>query len=67
MCFSAPKVDVPKAPPVPSAQSDDAKARRQEQDQINQQQQGRAATILTTPLGDPNFGKNLKRTVVSGF
>lgn len=67
MCFSTPKVDVPKAQPVPSAQADAAKARRQEQDQLNQQQQGRAATILTTPLGDPNFGQNINRTMISGF
>lgn len=67
MCFSTPKVKVPDAPPVPSAQADAAKARRQQQQQINAQSQGRAATILTTPLGDPNFGKNINRTVIGGF
>lgn len=67
MCFnfSAPKV--PDAPPVPSKDAEDAQRRRANEAEISRQQQGRAATIITSPLGDPNFGQNVRRTQIAGF
>lgn len=67
MCFSAPKVKVPDAPPVPDANAEAAKARRQQEMQAAKQLQGRAATILNTPLGDPNYGEDIRRTRLGGF
>jgi len=66
MCFpKAPKV--PEPPPVPSKSAEDAQRRREAEAQIAKQQQGRAATIITSPLGDPNFGKSVRRTQITGF
>jgi hypothetical protein len=67
MCFSMKTPDVPEPPPVPSKDAEDAKARRATEAEISRQQQGRAATIITSPLGDPSFGQNVKRTQLSGF
>jgi hypothetical protein len=65
MCFSTPKI--PDAPPVPSRASEEAKSRRANEMMTNAASQGRAATVITTPLGDPNFGKNVQRTTIGGF
>lgn len=68
MCFpKAPEVKVPDAPPVPSKNDEDAKRRRDAEAATSRQQQGRAATIITSPLGDPGFGENVKRTTISGL
>lgn len=66
MCFFQPP-PTPSTPQTPSEDSEAARRRRAEQMAMNEQQQGRAATILTTPLGDPNFGRNVNRTVLAGF
>lgn len=67
MCFKAPDVKVPDAPPVPNANAEAAKARRQQEMQAAKQLQGRAATILNTPLGDPNYGEDIRRTRLGGI
>ena len=67
MCFSAPKVKVSEAPPVPDANAEEARARRANERIAAEQQRGRAATILNTPLGDPNYGRQINRTQLSGF
>lgn len=67
ICFSTPKVKVPDAPPVPNANAEAAKARRQQEMQAAKQLQGRAATILNTPLGDPNYGEDIRRTRLGGI
>jgi hypothetical protein len=67
MCFNFSTPKVPDPPPVPSKDAEDAKARRATEAEISRQQQGRAATIITSPLGDPSFGQNVKRTQLSGF
>lgn len=65
MCFAKPQ-PVPEAPPVPSAQADEAKARIAAEQQTAQQTQGRQATILTSPLGAPTSDINRRRTTLSG-
>lgn len=65
ICFSTPKV--PEPPPVPSKSAEDAQRRRAAEAEISRQQQGRAATIITSPLGDPNFGRDVRRTQLMGF
>ena len=65
MCFASPKI--PDPPPVPSKTAEDAQRRQAAEAETNRQQQGRAATIITSPLGDPNFGQNVKRTQLAGF
>lgn len=67
MCFSAPKVKVPDAPPVPDANAQEARARRANEMIAAEQQRGRAATILNTPLGDPNYGEDVRRTRLGGI
>lgn len=67
MCFKSKTPDVPKAPPVPSAEAEDAKRRRANETLQQEAQQGRQATIITSPLGDPNFGKNINKTQLGGF
>lgn len=67
MCFSNKVPDPPAAPPVPNKNAEDAQRRRIAEQQMNEAQQGRAATIITSPLGDPNFGKNIQRSTISGF
>lgn len=67
MCFKTPDVKVPDAPPVPNANAEAAKARRQQEMQAAKQLQGRAATILNTPLGDPNYGEDIRRTRLGGI
>lgn len=66
MCFAS-KVDVPEAPPVPSEDAQAARARRAEAVESARDQQGRASTILNTPLGDPSYGKNVRRTQLGGI
>lgn len=67
MCFKTKAPEVPKAPPVPSAEAEDAKRRRVDETAAQAAQQGRQATIITSPLGDPNFGKNINKTQLGGF
>ncbi len=67
MCFSAPKVKVPDAPPVPDANAQEAKVRRANEQAAAEAQKGRAATILNTPLGDPSYGEDVRRTRLGGF
>jgi len=67
MCFKVPQPKVPEAPPVPSADAEAAKSRREQEMQAAKQQQGRAATILNTPLGDPSYGENIRRTRLGGI
>lgn len=65
MCFSRPKV--PDAPPVPNADAEEARARRANELAAQESQRGRAATIITSPLGDPSYGKNVNRVQLAGF
>lgn len=66
MCFGkAPKV--PAAPPVPSKEAEDAQRRRANEAAAAQQAQGREATIITSPLGDPSFGNQVVKTKLGGF
>lgn len=67
MCFAKPKVEVPDAPPVPDANAEEAKTRRANEMIAAEQQRGRAATILNTPLGDPNYGEDVRRTRLGGI
>jgi len=67
MCFKVPEVKVPDAPPVPSADSEEARARRAKEVDAARRQRGRAATILNTPLGDPSYGQSIRRTQLGGF
>lgn len=65
MCFfEQPKM--PEAVAQPSAQSEDARRRRAQQAAANSQQRGRAATVLTSPLGDPTYGQSVNRTTLVG-
>lgn len=64
MCFKTP--EMPKAPPVPSAMAEDAKRRREMEMAASRQAQGRAATVVSSPLGDPNYGKNVTRVTLGG-
>lgn len=66
MCFSKPP-PIPAAPPVPSKESQDAQARRANEAVASQQAQGRAATIITSPLGVSGFGQDAQRTKLGGF
>ena len=66
MCF-AKAPPIPAAPPVPSKESQDAKARRANEAVAAQQEQGRAATIITSPLGVSDFGQNVNRTKLGGM
>lgn len=67
MCFNFSTPKVPDPPAVPSKTAEDAQRRRANELETSRQQQGRAATIITSPLGDPSFGQNVKRTQLSGF
>ena len=67
MCFTPDEPEVPEPPPVPSAESEEARTRRANQMVQAEQQRGRAATILNTPLGDPGYGQNVRRTQIGGF
>ena len=66
MCFFS-QPQLPKTVATPSVNSEDARRRRAQQSLLNDQQRGRAATILTSPLGDPNYGQSVNRTVLVGF
>lgn len=67
MCFAMKQPKVPDAPPVPSKESEAAKARVAAERQAIDQSQGRQATILTSPLGVPGDVSNRRRTQISGF
>lgn len=67
MCLPRPNVDVPDAPPVPDANAQEAKTRRANEMIAAEQQRGRAATVLNTPLGDPNYGEDVRRTRLGGI
>jgi hypothetical protein len=69
MCFKADTPKVPDAPAVPSEDAEAAKSRRAAEKDASRQAQGRASTIITTPLGAPDFGDeaNRRRTQISGF
>lgn len=66
MCF-AKSPAIPAAPPVPSKEAEDAQRRRANEAANAQQQQGRAATIITSPLGVSGFGEDVRRTRLGGF
>lgn len=66
MCFQRPP-KVPAAPPVPSKEAEDAQRRRANEAVSAKQQQGRAATIITSPLGVSGFGEDVRRTRLGGF
>ncbi len=67
MCFKTPEPKIPNAPAVPDADAEAAKSRRANEMAAAEKQQGRAATIITTPLGAQDYGKNLKRTTIGGM
>lgn len=69
MCFSQPKVKTPEAPPVPSEEAEAAKSRRAAEQEAGRQAQGRASTIITTPLGAQDYGdeQSRRRTTIGGF
>lgn len=68
ICFSTPKMPkIPDPPPVPSKSAEDAQRRLLAESEQSRRQQGRAATIITSPLGDPNYGKNVQKTKLGGF
>lgn len=67
MCFAMKQQKVPDAPPVPSKESEAAKARVAAERQAIDQSQGRQATILTSPLGVPGDNANRKRAQLAGF
>jgi len=66
MCFGK-QPSVPVAPPVPSKDAEDAQRRRANEAAAASQAQGRAATVITSPLGDPNYGNNVLKTKLGGF
>lgn len=69
MCLSAPKPKIPKPDPIPPAPSrDDPEAVRQGEEQRRKlrMRAGMAATSLSGPLGDSQYGSNISRAVVLG-
>lgn len=66
MCFFQQPTMAPATVKTPSVNTEDARRRRAQQTALNDQQRGRAATVLTTPLGDPNFGRSINRTTLVG-
>lgn len=52
---------------MPSKEAEDAKRRRANEAVASEQQAGRAATIITSPLGVSSFGEDVKRTKLGGF
>lgn len=69
MCFKPDTPKVPDAPAVPSEDAEAAKTRRAAEQDASRQAQGRASTIITTPLGAQDYGneENRRRTTISGF
>jgi hypothetical protein len=64
MCFAAPAAPIPAAPLPPSRTS--ATVERRVQDFMRPYKEP-MPTVLTSPLGDPRFGKNINRTVLTGI
>lgn len=60
MCF--PKMQMPPTIRPPAADSALTNKRIQDATRI----QPGAASVLTGALGDPNFGKNINRTILTG-
>ncbi|OYR25861.1 hypothetical protein CEV34_2677 [Brucella pseudogrignonensis] len=54
---------------MPSEDAEAAKSRRAAEQDASRQAQGRASTIITTPLGAQDYGneENRRRTTISGF
>lgn len=69
MCFRPDTPKVPDAPPVPSEEAEAAKSRRAAEQEASREAQGRASTIITTPLGAQDYGdeQNRRRTTIGGF
>ncbi len=67
MCFM-PKIPKPPAvPAMPGRNNDAARAARVRAEEQARRRAGRRATILTSALGDPGFGRNIARTTLGGF
>lgn len=66
MCFFQ-QPQLPDPAPQPTVNNEEARRRRAQQMALNQQQRGRAATVLTSPLGDPSFGQSVNRTTLVGI
>lgn len=66
MCFFSQPQAAQTVTKTPSVNNEDARRRRAQQAALNDQQRGRAATVLTSPLGDPNFGRAINRTTLVG-
>ncbi len=65
MCFAAPAAAPIPAAPLPPARTSAAVDRRV-QDFMRPQKEP-MPTVLTSPLGDPKFGRNINRTVLTGM
>jgi hypothetical protein len=63
MCFAAPAARIPTAP-MPPARTSAAVDRRVQE--VLRPQREPMPTVLTSPLGDPRFGRNINRTVLTG-
>jgi len=64
MCFmKAPKPNLPPKPDVPTPNESALKAEQLRRVRLAGSQ-GRASNVLTSPLGDPNFGKNARRVTL---
>lgn len=63
MCFP-PKIEMPNFNLLrpPSADSQQTNRRVQEATKIDPN----TASVLTSPMGDPNFGKQINRTILTG-
>lgn len=63
MCFPQPSIPTPATPRAPFRSSSETQARVGEATNFATG----GTTVLTTPLGDPNFGKSINRTVLTGM
>lgn len=65
MCFpQMPKIEMPRLPQLPQRNSEATERRVTE---ATQPDTNVAETVLTSPLGDPGFGKKVSRTILSGI
>ena len=65
MCLSTPKVPSPPPPPPPAAEDDEAiRARLDAERRRLRLARGRAATILTGGLGDPQAAVSTAKTLL---